>query len=168
MTYTPATLSVGMTLIGGAYRVWVYKNADPFSTMDDTDYFLDAYNAGMREGDFIFCIESDTDPPNVTLAYVSAIDTDGNATVSAAAVGSAPTLTSATIGDLTVTGTALIGDAAADLLGFHGETGVSQRAGSNQVTTNIVTSASFGTLQVAHMQEIMNTLDLLGLWKGAA
>lgn len=77
-------------------------------------------------------------------------------------------------GDLTVTGnTALngnndIGNAAADTLGFYGATKVSQRASSVQATSNIASSSDFGATQLALVQEIMNTLTGLGLWKGTA
>ncbi len=61
-----------------------------------------------------------------------------------------------------------VGDAAADTIGFFDATAASQRASSNQATTNIASSADFGDSQLAVVQEIMNTLDGLGLWKGAA
>jgi hypothetical protein len=61
-----------------------------------------------------------------------------------------------------------LGDAAADLLGFYDGTGVSQRASSVQATTNIASSTDFGATQLAVVQEIMNTLTGLKLWKGAA
>lgn len=58
-----------------------------------------------------------------------------------------------------------VGGSAATLLGFYGVTPVAQRAtAATHTTTNVVTSASYGTLQVAQMQEVMNTLAALGLW----
>lgn len=60
---------------------------------------------------------------------------------------------------------AQIGAAATDKIGFYGATPVVQRAtASTHTTTAVVTSASYGTLQVAQMQEVMNTLAGLGLW----
>lgn len=57
------------------------------------------------------------------------------------------------------------GGAATDKIGFYGATPVVQRAtATTHTTTNVVTSASYGTLQVAQMQEVMNTLAALGLW----
>jgi hypothetical protein len=57
------------------------------------------------------------------------------------------------------------GGAASDKIGFYGSVPVVQRAtATTHTTTNVVTSASFGTLQVAQVQEIMNTLAGLGLW----
>lgn len=60
---------------------------------------------------------------------------------------------------------AQIGAAETDKIGFYGATPVVQRAtATTHTTTNVVTSASYGTLQVAQMQEVMNTLAGLGLW----
>jgi hypothetical protein len=53
-------------------------------------------------------------------------------------------------------------------VGFYGKTPVTQRASSVQATSNLATSASFGATQLAAVQEIMNTLTELGLWKGSA
>lgn len=59
----------------------------------------------------------------------------------------------------------IIGATAANKVGFYGATPVVQRAtATTHTTTNVVTSASFGTLQVAQIQEIQNTLIALGLW----
>ena len=59
----------------------------------------------------------------------------------------------------------MVSQAAADKVGFYGTTPVVQRAtAATHTTTNVVTSASYGTLQVAQMQEIQNTLAGLGLW----
>jgi len=58
-----------------------------------------------------------------------------------------------------------VGGSAATTVGFYGLTPVVQRAtAATHTTTNVVTSASYGTLQVAQMQEVMNTLAGLGLW----
>ena len=58
-----------------------------------------------------------------------------------------------------------VGLAAATPVSFYGTTPVVQRAtATTHTTTNVVTSASYGTLQVAQMQEVMNTLAGLGLW----
>ena len=60
---------------------------------------------------------------------------------------------------------AMIGASASEKIGFYGATPVVQRAtASTHTTTNVVTSASYGTLQVAQMQEVMNTLIALGIW----
>lgn len=174
MAYVPANLSLGLELIGGKFRVWVYQSTDPFSTVDDTDYFSNALAAGMSEGDFVFVSDTDSDPPDLTMAYVSAIDADGNGTVAAVAFAGGASFTTlaasgaTTLAALTTTGTTLLGDAAAELIGFYGHTGASQRASSVQATTNIASSTDFGATQLAVVQEIMNTLTALKLWKGAA
>ena len=60
---------------------------------------------------------------------------------------------------------AQIGQSATEKIGFYGATPVVQRAtATTHTTTNVVTSASFGTLQVAQIQEIQNTLIALGIW----
>ena len=57
------------------------------------------------------------------------------------------------------------GSAPSEPISFYGATPVVQRAtAATHTTTNVVTSASYGTLQVAQMQEVMNTLAALGLW----
>ncbi len=62
-------------------------------------------------------------------------------------------------------GGAQIGQSATEKVGFYGATPVVQRAtASTHTTTAVVTSASYGTLQVAQMQEVMNTLIALGIW----
>jgi len=181
MAFDATGLSVGSQLIGGRYRTWIYRTSDAFSTVDDTDYFAlmgDGLSGSykMALGDFII-VEKTTDG-SVVLAYVSAVDSDYNATVTALAFGGAlsgavtmdSTLVvtgATTLSSVSVTGTANIGDAAADLLAFHGTTAVSQRSGSNQASSNVVTSASFGTLQVAQMNELQNAMTQLGLWKGS-
>lgn len=62
----------------------------------------------------------------------------------------------------------LIGKAITSKVGFYGITPVAQRASSNQASTNIAVSTSFGASQLAVVQEIMNTLTAVGIWKGAA
>lgn len=64
--------------------------------------------------------------------------------------------------------TPTLGKATSDVVGFFGGTGSSQRASSNQASTNLATSASFGATQLAVVQEIMQTLTAASLWKGSA
>lgn len=60
---------------------------------------------------------------------------------------------------------AQIGSSASEKVGFYGATPVVQRAtATTHTTTNVVTSASFGALQVAQIQEIQNTLIAIGIW----
>jgi len=69
------------------------------------------------------------------------------------------------LSDANPSGTAL-GQSASDTISFYGATPVSQRSNSSQTSSNLAVSASFGAAQVAIIQEIMNTLTGLGLWKG--
>lgn len=62
----------------------------------------------------------------------------------------------------------VLGRSTSNKISFYGVTPIAQRASSSQVTTNIAVSASFGATQLAVIQEIMNTLTALGLWKGSA
>lgn len=58
------------------------------------------------------------------------------------------------------------------LVGFYGATPIAQRAGAAQ-NTSLISGISTGavstnSLLLAAVIEIMNTLDVLGVWKGAA
>lgn len=67
-------------------------------------------------------------------------------------------------------GEAQIGDATTDSVGFYDASAISQRAGAAQATSLVGTASSSdvdSNLKAAVI-EIMNTLDALGLWKGAA
>ena len=51
----------GLALVGNAGnsdapRIWTYKSADTFTTLDDADYFLNASDL-LKVGDLIFAIE---------------------------------------------------------------------------------------------------------------
>lgn len=65
----------------------------------------------------------------------------------------------------------VLGSAAADLIGFYGTANaVSQRAASIQATSVIsaYTATTASALIGALLVEIANTLNGLGIWKGAA
>lgn len=63
-----------------------------------------------------------------------------------------------------------VGGDTADKLAFYGTTPVSQRAGAAQATSLVGTasSADVTTGLKAAVIEIMDTLQALGIWKGAA
>lgn len=65
---------------------------------------------------------------------------------------------------------AIIGQSTSEKVAFFGTTPISQRAGSAQATSIWGTSAttSVDTARVATIVEIMNTLQAIGIWKGAA
>jgi DNA-binding transcriptional regulator YbjK len=61
-----------------------------------------------------------------------------------------------------------IGQSTADLVAHYGVTPVSQRAAAAQATTLLSSSVTFSTAHLAALQEVMNTLAAVGLWKGSA
>lgn len=63
-----------------------------------------------------------------------------------------------------------LGQSAADKLSFYGTTAVSQRAAAAQNTTALSTASStaIDTATKAAIIEIMDTLRVLGIWKGSA
>jgi len=81
MAFTPLTLSK----IGGhgmqGPSLWVYSTTDAMTTVDNTDYFAGSKYRGMNVGDPVLVVK--TDGPNLYVTFVSAIDSDGNVTVSA-------------------------------------------------------------------------------------
>ena len=161
MSYDPSALSLGFDLLGGKYRVWVYKSTDQFSDVDATDYFSNASAAGMQEGDTIFVIETDQDPPTVTLGTVSALDADGNGTVTAYATAGSPSFVSAAMTSLTVTTEANIGGSSAALVGFHGVPAVDQAA---LVTLEVTVS---GSVIASRVKSIIALLIEKGLMASA-
>ena len=68
--------------IGGGPSVWVYADGDAHGDVDATDYFTNGKKLGMKAGDLVFV--QNTTGYTTTLHSVSAVDADGNATISAA------------------------------------------------------------------------------------
>lgn len=68
--------------IGGGRRVWSYQSADAHGDVDATDYFTNGRDLGMKVGDIVYV--TNTSGYTVTTHAVSAVDSDGNATISAA------------------------------------------------------------------------------------
>lgn len=67
-------------------------------------------------------------------------------------------------------GGSTFGESASELISFYGTTAVSQRAAAAQDTTALSTASStaIDTATKAAIIEIMDTLRVLGLWKGSA
>lgn len=63
-----------------------------------------------------------------------------------------------------------MGISSTDKIAFFGTTPVTQRAGASQATSVIGTASTtaLSTAQMAYLIEVGNTLQALGLWKGAA
>lgn len=159
MAYDGAGLSVGAQLFAGKQSVFVYRSDDTFAgTVNGALYFSDGVQRGMKLGDLVHCVK--TSDGSAVLAYVSTV-TGNAATVTALAFAGS-------FANITATGNALLGDAAADLIGFYGATGASQRAAAIQATSAISASsfATVGSNLAAFLTEVANTLQGLGLWKG--
>lgn len=64
----------------------------------------------------------------------------------------------------------VVGASATEKVGFYGTTPIAQRAAAAQNTTLLSTASStaIDTATKAAIIEIMNTLRLIGVWKGAA
>jgi hypothetical protein len=71
------TQRVGSGGNGGA--TWHYASVDSQTLVEATDYFTNGAELGMQVGDIVEVL--DTDAPLLTISWVSAIDVDGNATV---------------------------------------------------------------------------------------
>jgi hypothetical protein len=67
--------------MGNGYGLWIYVSADAHATVDATDYFSNGEALGMKVGDAVIVIY--TTGYLATLHAVSAVDSDGNATISA-------------------------------------------------------------------------------------
>lgn len=63
-------------------QIWIYIDGDAHGDVDATDYFTDGRDRGMRVGDIVFVVN--TSGYTVTTHAVSVVDSDGNATISAA------------------------------------------------------------------------------------
>lgn len=70
--------------IGGKPAIWSYEDGDVDSDVNATDYFSNGEELGMQVGDMVWVY--DTTTPKCSVHYVSAIDSDGNATTAFAAV----------------------------------------------------------------------------------
>jgi hypothetical protein len=66
--------------LAGGPSLWVYRSADAIATVDDTDYFTNAADLGMRTGDVIFVLN--TTGGLTTIGQIT-VDSDGNGTVTA-------------------------------------------------------------------------------------
>lgn len=62
--------------------LFVYLTTDAHTDVDATDYFTNMVTYGMKVYDIVIVI--DTDTGTTTTHHVTAVDTDGNATISAA------------------------------------------------------------------------------------
>ncbi len=71
----PVLVDQGIT----GYREWHYVSSDPSTTVDDTDYFTDGYQLGMRVGDLVKSVVASS--YNVSIGAVSVASSSGPCTV---------------------------------------------------------------------------------------
>lgn len=64
---------------GAGKKFWIYSSTDPSTTVDDTDYFSDGYQRGMRVGDVVLSVVSSS--YNISLGAVSVASSSGPCTV---------------------------------------------------------------------------------------
>jgi CTP:molybdopterin cytidylyltransferase MocA len=90
MAFAASGLKLLVNTVGGGPKIWYYTSTDAHATVEGTDYFAGMgrgtasllTSRDMRVGDIVFVVDSDA--PAVTIHEVSAVDSEGNATVSAA------------------------------------------------------------------------------------
>lgn len=82
MSFTPATLSLMNSGINEGPNLFHYTTADAHTDVDETDYFTNGVDYGMKVNDVVFVI--DTATPTTTVHRVASVDSDGNATIDAA------------------------------------------------------------------------------------
>jgi hypothetical protein len=81
MSYATAGLKLLVSGLTGGPNVWYYTSADAHGAVDATDYFSDGLERGMKAEDVVLVV--DTATPTITIHTVTAVDSDGNATIGA-------------------------------------------------------------------------------------
>ena len=82
MAFTASGLRLMVPGIGGGPQQFVYTSGDAHTDVDATDYFTSGADYGMKVGDLVEVVY--TTGYLRTSHAVSAVDSDGNATISAA------------------------------------------------------------------------------------
>lgn len=82
MAFVASNLFCTQVGVGGGPARFQYRTTDAHTDVDATDYFTSGSLYGMKVYDEVVVI--DTDTFTCTLHYVTAVDSDGNATVSVA------------------------------------------------------------------------------------
>lgn len=90
MAYAAANLKcISSGAIGGP-NTWYYASTDAHTDVDATGYFADTgagtpgLQFGMKVGDIVYVVNTSSSAYTVTVHCVSAVDADGDATISAA------------------------------------------------------------------------------------
>lgn len=79
MVYATAGLKCVAPGMGSGPALWVYSSTDPNTDVDAVGYFTDAKDRGMKVGDIVFVVDTDTGVGNTTVHSVNAIDADTGA-----------------------------------------------------------------------------------------
>jgi hypothetical protein len=82
-TSSPPTLMSGP--LTGAGKVWMYRSTDSTSAVDDSGYFTNGYDLGMRVGDLVYVFDTDTSD-TMSLHRVTVANTTGSVTISTTGV----------------------------------------------------------------------------------
>lgn len=64
-------------------KIWMYSSTDPSTDVDATGYFTNGYDLGMRVGDVVFVVDSDTSTTQTTHSVITST-VGGASTISVA------------------------------------------------------------------------------------
>lgn len=84
MAFAASGLVCLLENIGSGPSVWYYASTDAHGTVEGVDYFASCKDYGMAVGDVVFVVDTDTGPGNTTIHSVTAVDDDGNVSISTA------------------------------------------------------------------------------------
>jgi hypothetical protein len=91
VTNPPALISGPLTSAG---RLWIYRSTDPTATVDGAGYITNAGELGMKVGDVVWNMETDTD-----LVYSHVVKTISSTAPGAADLTDGTLIGSGTVGD---------------------------------------------------------------------
>lgn len=83
MAFAATGLICSVTASGSAPNWWVYTSTDAHGTVEGSLYFAGMKTYGMKVGDVVVVIDSDTGPGNATIHSVT-VATDVGCTINAA------------------------------------------------------------------------------------
>lgn len=91
-TSNPPSLVAGPLTSAG--KIWLYRSADPTATVDGAGYITNAGELGMKVGDVVWNMETDTD-----LIYMHVVKTISSTAPGAADLTDGTLIGSGTVGD---------------------------------------------------------------------
>ncbi len=85
MGYATAGLICLVPRMGGTGpALWVYTSTDAHGTVEGSLYFSDGDKRGMKVGDVVIVVDSDTGAGNTTIHSVNTVTAGSGATINAA------------------------------------------------------------------------------------